>query len=827
MSEGKARTDTSSSLKTKLALTRISRWHGLSDDSVASVRAELMASIGQLENDSKETRPGHSIENTSAPSSGDSSEAQMNAQIRHLVGAGAPWHVIFSVLWTHYQSAPTLIKAARILETAFVEASPSETLEIFGKLMTSGQKGFYWYLHPRLRDFIIEHAPQQYLDQLYWTIAKERDDSKLSGIEMTYIFLRVATSSDKTAAWMYFRRHQDHILGSFSKARHFGMTREQLVFRAGELALTLGYSADAKDLFLKLPNGSDERETALQLILRFDSATVDREKNSYIVRMESAQSWEERLALVASFCDTTRKLGGNKDPNRSALDLLLKSLLKWIPKSPDAWRAAGELIIKNRDIIELLPSLFLPLLDQSIVFHGPDIDGALWSAAQSIKPKSNKERLLHATASLHKYVTNPRLGEDILWSAFTSFKALEGSQLNQPWSWRDLTKAAKQWINDSTILPERDRKRAAAALRMASEGSFASKETVECYLALCVGIPDQLLVDIAKNALASRNTEFALTMLTRTGLRRPFTNRQLSQMWNLASQSETPDIAWRLATVLAAREILPEAIKTAWDISGEHRSIYQPVTLTEQDVEAALTDLPAVAKKLIHALCKLGGKINELTTISDPGSHTTAALVGSSAAERAIIEALKSSSTVAQAPKKIIELMGVHMLPEEAAPFAQAIISSPWLFAFRAISERLSITSWGWNLEVLEQNARTVLPLIGRNPSGKISAKVTKWLSSLNSTERSAWNDLIVCAQEAHHGELTTALVKFVCRLSTILYPSHLNALKTIQQLRPPIEIIRDIEWFLVSDALTTVRKRHGIAARVTVPENLKKNPLS
>lgn len=826
MSADKTRTDASSSLKTKLALTRLSRWHGLSDDSVASVRAELLASIGLTQNDPNNLSANLSNA-ASAPLSEDVAEAQMQAHIRHLVGAGAPWHVIFSVLWTHYQSAPTLIKAARILETAFVEASPSETLEIFAKLMTSGQKGFYWYLHPRLRDFIIEHAPQQYLDQLYWTIAKERDDSKLSGIEMTYIFLRVATSSDKTAAWMYFRRHQDRILGSFSRARHFGMTREQLVFRAGELALGLGYSSDAKDLFLNLPDGSDERETALQLILRFDSGTVDREKNGYVIRIESAQTWEERLSLLSNFCDTTRKLGGNKDPNRSALDLLLKSLLKWVPKNPEAWRAAGELIIKNRELINLLPSLFQPLYEQSIVFHGPDIDGALWSAVQAIKPQSNKELILHATASLHKYVTNPRLGEDVLWAAFNTLKSLESTQTNLPWSWRDLTKAARQWINDSTILAERDRKRAAAALRLASEGAFASKDAVESYLSLCVGIPDHLLVEIAKNALASRNAGFALSMLTRTGQRRGFTNRQLAQMWNLAAQSETADTAWRIATVLSARDVLPESIKTAWDISGEHRSVYQPVTLVEQDVEAALTDLPSMAKKLIYALCKLGGKINDLTTISDPGSHTTSAMAGTSASERAIIEALKSSSALAQSPKKIIELMGVHMLPDTAAPFAQAIITSPWLFAFRSVAERLSITSWGWSLEVLEQNARTVLPLIGRNPNGKISAKVSKWLASLNSSERSAWNDLIVCTQESQHEELTVDLVKFVCRLSTILYPSHMNALKTIQQLRPPIEIIRDVEWFVVSDALSSVRKRHGIAARVAVPENLRKNPLA
>lgn len=834
MSTDKTRTDESSSLKTKLSLTRISRWHGLSDESVASVRAELMTSLGLVDGSLLDgSRPESGVSSPTAAavalpaSSEDSGEAQLNAQIRHLVGAGAPWHVIFSVLWGNYEKAPTLIKAARILETAFVEASPSETIQIFSRLMTSGQKGFYFYLHPSLRDFIIEHAPQQYLDQLYWNIAKERDDARLSGIEMTYIFLRVATSSDKTAAWMYFRRHQDRILSSFSRQRHFGMTREQLVFRAGELALGLGYSADAKDLFLKLPQGSDERETALQLILRFESASVDRNKNSYFVQIESAPSWEERLTLIKGFCETTRKLGGDKDPNRSALDLILKSLLKWVPKNPEAWRASGDLIIKYRDIIELVPSLFQPLIEQSIVFHGPDIDGAIWSAAHAMDARTPKERMLQATAALHKYVTNPRLGEEILWTSFTTIKSLESSQINLAWSWRDLIKSARQWIIDSTLLAERDRKRAAAALRLASEGAFATKETVDAYLNHCSGIPESLLVEIAKNALASKNCDFALTMLARTGLKRAFTNRQLTQMWNLAVQSEHPDTAWRIATLLMARDVLPESIKTAWDISGENRSIYQPLSLTEQDVEIASTELSTNTKKLIQALVKLGTKINELITISDPNNHRRPHLSGASAPERSIIDTLKASDVLNHAPRTLVDLMGVHLLPDQAAPFVQAIITSPWLFAFRTISERLSITSWGWNLDALEQTARTVLPLIGRNPSGKISAKTTKWLSSLNSGERSAWNDLVICSQEANHEILTSELVKFVCRLSTILYPNHLQSLKTIHQLRPPLEILRDLEWFIVSDALTTARKRHGVLARIAIPETLKKIKLN
>lgn len=829
MSSGNDKTGASPSLRNKLALTRISRWHGLSDEAMAFVRSELLASLGLESSPADVPATVANVpslnENTMPLSDQEPStdDSQIGAQIRHLVSSGAPWHVIFSLMWSDYKKNPNLIKAARILETAFVEASPSETIQIFAQLMTSGQKGFYWYLHPSLRDFIIEHAPQQYLDQLYWTIAKEKDDAKLSGIEMTYIFLRVATSSDKTAAWMYFRRHQERILSSFTRTRHFGMTREQLIFRSGELALSLGYSSDAKDLFGKLPQGTDEREVALQLMLRFESSTVDRERNSYFIQIENSRSWEERLALITSFCETTRRLGGHADPNRSALDLLVKSLLKWIPKNPEAWRAAGDFIVRNRDLIDLLPSLFQPLLDQSVIFHGPDIDGALWNASQNIKPTNTKESNIHAVALLHKYVTNPRLGEDLLWSSHDTMKLLEASRITLPWSWRDLIKTARQWINESTILAERDRKRAAAALRLATEGSFANKDTIESYLAHCTSIPEILLIDIARNALASNNAEFALAMLTRTGLKRHFTNNQLFQMWNLATQSKSPDLAWRIATVLVSRDVLPESIKSSWDISGEHRSQYQASALSEQDISAALIELSVEGKKLILALCTVGAKINELALMSEPGSHNTPGLSGSSVPEKAIIGALKESTVLSKASKSIIELTGIHMIPEVAAPFAQAIITSPWLFAFRAITERLSINSWGWNIEILRKNAKTVLPFIGRDATGKSSAKVNKWLSSLTSSERSAWNDLLVCTQDTNHDLLVIEIVKFACRLAVILYPSHLNALKTAQQLRPTLEILRDLEWFVMSDALTSVRKRQGTAARIAIPDSIKK----
>lgn len=818
MRDHNSRLKDSESLKTKLALTRISRWHDIAPDSVNMVRAELMHTLGLNQ---PETSAGMRMENT--PQTSADANGQLSAQTRHIIHAGAPWHVVASALWSDFQRAPSLTKAARLLEIAFVEASPAETLEIFTRLMISGQKGFYWYLHPKLRDFIIEHAPEQHLDQLYWTIAKERDDSKLSGIELTYIFLRVATTSDKTAAWMYFRRHQERIIGAFSQSKHFGMSKTQLMFRAGELALSLGYNPDARDIFHALPVSTPERDTGLQLLLRFESNTLDRDRNSYFIRVENATSWQERLAIIASFCDAARGSRDTMDQNRPALDLLLKSLLQWVPKNSEAWRAVGDLIVRHRDLSPLLPSLLTPLIDQTVAFHGPDFDGALWNAAQSMRPQTSTELFLNGVALIHKYVTNPRLGESLLWQATELLLKLESSAVTMPWTYREILKSGQQWIKQSTVLVDRDRKRAAASLRLALEGTLASETTVDTYLALCTPIPDTLLLGIANNAIAGGQQQFASRILARSGLHRAFTNKQLLQMWGLAANSETPDLAWRISTVLAARDALPENIRHLWDISGEHRSAYQPVSPTQEDIDAALDELSVSAKKLVKALCLAGTKINELAQIRESSSHASPCMNGVSSIEQSIVESLKNNHVIPKPTKIIVETTGIHMAPDAAASLAQAIISSPWLFSARLIAERLSATSWGWSVDVLHHLAKSVVTLIGKDPNGRGGIKLSRWLGSLSSLERAAWNDLITCSIETTPEALSVELVKFTCRLAVIVYPGHLTALKTLHQLRPPIEIIRDLEWFILSDSLTQVRKRHNIQARIAVSEILKK----
>ena len=828
MSNSTSRITEEGTLRDKLALARLSRWRQLEPETLVAIREELAITLGlaqPLINAGSRDICQAAIGNPEVHSNfEDPLQTKLTTKTRQLISAGASWYVISEYLWTEFTQAPSPHRAARFLETAFVHASPGETLELFGTIMSSGHKDFYWLLHPKLRDFLIEHSPEERLAQLYWVIAKERDDFKLTGIECAYLFLRAAMTSDKTAAWMYFRRHQTRIFDAFGSVKHFGMTKNQLIVRAGELALGIGYTEDARDLFETLPKGSPERETALQLILRFESSTVDRDRNSYFIRVEKSTSWQERLILISSFCDTCRASGGVKDPNRSALDLLLKNLLQWVPQNPEAWRAVGDLIIRHRDLRGVLPSLFKPLIEKAVTFHGPDFDGALWGAALNLDPESPMERFLLGSALLHHYVTNPRIGEKILWQSNQIFHDLGSSSGDVPWAWRDLLKMAKQWISQSTMLADRDRRRVVATLRLAMEGSMATPDAVDQYMSQSEYVPRGLLQAIAGNAIAGGNIRFATDLLIRAGSYQAFTNKDLLQLWTLASKNANPDLSWRLASVLAARDVLPATIKHAWEISGERRSAYTPVNLTIQDIDRALSDLPLATRRLTQALCTLGTKINELSHLNAAANLMAPALSGTSTVEQSIVAALKNTSSVPKPTKMVAEPSGLHLTPPAAVVLAQAIINGPWLFSVRLLAERLSMSSWAWNVITLQNHVKSILPLVGKDPSAKTSVKMAGWITSLTSGERSAWNLIVSGVSTESSDILSNDLVKVVCRLATILYPSHFNALKTLQQLRAPLDVIRDLEWFIVSEALSEIRSRHSICARVSVPDSLKKD---
>ncbi len=799
-------------LDEKLALLRIRRIPNVPAWAIEEVRAALLS----------EARPVKSA-------AVDDSEKDIDLRLRQLIQGGAPWHVISELLWHDFQLSPSDQKAARLLETSFVQTSPIETVETFIRLMTDGSRSFYWLLHPSLRDFLLEHADASMVEALYWMIAKEKSDSRLTDIEVLFTFLRLNEAKDKMAAWMYFKRNEKRILAELSDQLRFGYSRDQLYLKIGELALQLGYDEEARELFNELPRPSKERDLALVILLKYESSTFDRSKDGFVRQLEATPNWQDRIKIIEGFCQEIRRGGGLRDPNRSSLNMIMKNLLQWVPRTNDAWRAAGELILRNRDLGNLVPALYQAFYDNACVHHAAEIDQSLWLAAIHLRPETPGEAYLSGLGWLHHFVASSNRTDNALWTArkMIEHAASTSGTAGLPWAWRELVRTALNYIERSQLVLERDRKRILSALRISVDGVNSSTEVIQTYLALSDAPTPEIIAELAEQAWQKKNYPAYVGLAARGASLTTYSNPVLDRLWHANANLGDHDLSWRVATVLATRAKLSPKIRYSWEISGERRSVYAPTPLTNIDVEFLLADFSKKSRRVLHGLFLLGRRISELventkgTVLNDRPS-----MVGSNATETSIVKAVTQIGLVS-AGKHVQEMASVSELPFDIAALIQSPDSNPWLFTTRLLFERLGMSSWGYQRQTLMEFTTSVLPLIGSSASSNISAKLGKWLMSLNTHQRAAWGELAAGLAEISDPEFQRDVVQFVIRLATMIYPSHYDGLLTLQKSRTSLVTLRGLEYFILSATYSEFRRRSGIQSRVILPKVLLDAELS
>lgn len=792
----------------KLALLRIRRIPNIPSWAIEEVRAALLA-----EADTSEIKPA-----TEGPAK------DIDLRLRQLIQGGAPWHIVSEILWKDFQQTPSDQKAARLLETSFVQASPTETTEAFIRLMTSdaGPRSFYWLLHPNLRDFLLEHADASLVESLYWMLAKERSGSRLTDSEILFTFLRLNESKDKMAAWMYFKRNEHRILMKQSDLVRFGYSREQLHLKIGELALQLGYDEEARELFSVLPRTSKERDLALVILLKYESSTFDRSKDGYVRKLEATPNWQDRIQLIDGFCQEIRRSGGLRDPNRSSLNMIMKNLLQWVPRTTEAWRSMGELILRNRDLSSLIPALNQTYYDNACVHHAPEIDQALWLAAIHLHPQTPGEAYLSGLGWLHHFTASPHRTDNGLWTARKMIDYASASDsVALPWTWRELVRSALNHVERSQMVLDRDRKRLMSALRISVDGVNSSTEVIQAYLALSDAPTPEIVEELAEQAWQKGNHTAFIGLAARRASLAQYCNPVLAKLWHAAAHQGDHDLAWRVASVLSAREALSSKIRYSWEISGERRSVYSPTALTNIDIELALADFSKNSRRVLHGIFLLGGRISELVENTKGSSlRSRPATLGSNATEVAISKVFMKLG-LQNSNKNIHELIAVNALPFDVAALVQSPESNPWLFTIRVMIERLGMSTWGYQRQTLIEFTTSVLPLIGSTTGSNISAKLGKWLGSLNTHQRAAWSELATGLSEISDDEFSRDLIQFVIRLATMIYPSHYEALRTLQKSRCSLRTLRGLEAFILSATYSDFRRRSGIQSRVILPKML------
>ena len=133
---------------------------------------------------------------------------------------------------------------------------------------------------------------------------------------------------------------------------------------------------------------------------------------------------------------------------------------------------------------------------------------------------------------------------------------------------------------------------------------------------------------------------------------------------------------------------------------------------------------------------------------------------------------------------------------------------------------------WSYDKDLLLETTSNILPLVGSANTSKVPAKVGRWLVSLTSPQRAAWNELGSVLTQLENTAFTFDLARFATRLAILIYPSHFVALKSLQQKNGTLNLLRDLEGFLISPSYSETRKNLQLRSRVLVPQLLKEQSI-
>jgi len=757
------------------------------------------------------------------------SSEQLDMRLRQLVDADAPWSALEPVAMALYKKRRDSDAAARVLELAFLSASPMQLVELIARFKGENP-GFYQALHPPVRvHLLLRLWLEGRADVLVSAVYRQREAGFLQPLERLFVFLAMAEAKDATSPFMYGQRFFAELLqAAHEYGERLGLAPSQLRLRLGQLALDLGYHAEAIQILEPIAATAPERDEALRLLLQTSADQHKVGRGSLTERIMVEPNSLVRLNILGQMLQQTRELGGFKDRNRPALNELLADPLAWLNEDPDIWGALSDLLTAHRDLAPLLPQLLQVFRTNATKFHSPALDTALWQGPLSGSMATEEGGYWRGVAFLHHYVSAGAVAEAELWQAFnllTQAQARLASAL--PVSWKDLHKASCSWVARSHYILEVERSRMLRQLRVAAAEGTVTLADLEDYVAHEGTAPVTALVSLQMMAEAKQAPALASRLLLRRAQQTHLTNADVNRIWQFANERQDPDLAWRAATVLQARQGLAANVRHAWEISGEKRAEYGFFAARRVMLEHCLAGFSPAAARLAHACVQVGGLLPELLAILDPGATTMRHAASPPASIEAKVDKALQDMDWLPVAKRRYRFSFESALGGSALPsFMHVLPGNAWSLLTVRLAERLGINSWGWRLSRLHAQIIDLIPrLASRQDLRRHSGRVANWLKDLQPEQRAAWQDLAALSRSLDDQEAALTLAAFICRLATTILQNHYCALTSLQTMRAPVGLIWDLEVWLLGDDYGKIRSGSGSEHRVLVPSILQRLP--
>lgn len=753
--------------------------------------------------------------------------AALEIKLRQLAQTGAPWDKMAPLALKIFAIDSKPAFAARLVELAFLHGKSQDVADLVAKFRKEAPN-FYPLIHPGVRTHLVTRLFAQNFASvdLSAILFAHRDGAFLQPSERLYLLLTMLQSHDRSQTFMFFHQHYQSLATAVQMVgASFGLSLGAFHLKMAHVAHDLGFNSEARELLEAIQKDSPERDEALVLLLRIDSALTNGNLSPYAAELNASPGDRTRLDRLAYYLSTTRNLGGHRDKNRAGLNEILRRPLQWFGEDPEIWSTLSHLLTNCRDLEPLLPNVWELFRTNVVHWYSPSLDAALWAGPLGMECLRPVDSYWQGVAKLHQYINSSGVEEGALWDARELVYSARQNLATKTGllDWQELHREAFSRVAKSPYLSEPERAKMLADLRLASPDTSTSLADVEQYLNQ-TPMPTMVTLDrLIQIAQTKKAPGLEFRILLSRGFLRHLTNADLGRLWSIACERKEHDLAWRVATVLRGRGALAKIVVHPWEISGEKRSQYQFLRPSWSQLGHACGGWPKQQQKLAKAILQVGPLLPELLAIVDHKSSSVR--VGAAphdSVESHIDHALGQLEWLP--PQRRRYVLSYDQAGDEGdiPAFAQVMPANPWSMLVIRLSHRLGLNVWRWRLSFLAQQIVDVIPRLASSRSlSRHSSKVAKWLRALTPEQRTAWHDLSALASTVSDEEALLCLGKLTCRIATLMLTNHAQALASLVSMRAPVALIWDLEQFILSPVYSEYRQITGISHKVPVPNSL------
>lgn len=742
------------------------------------------------------------------------SEETLYLKIRQLVENQAPWQLIEPACTALLVKNDSAENQAYVIGEAMLSGGVTSACEVFAKF-SEPKPQFYLFLHNEIREKLALHLwSNQLLTDLGFLLLCAVDDV-LTHNEKILKFLLIVEQEQYQEAYLFSRRYGQELLS----------IPQNLQNADTEISNKVAFAL-AKVCFetLKFKEGFDHiRRVSLDSPLYAGSLNIliSGKKKQDLVRKSpigsrilSQENPEKRLAVLDEVLGHFAAQEIKTDYDRIVLNLTLGDLDQFFPAKPSVWQDLARLLLKWFSLSPHLLNIdaFFRIKMRSL--YSPALERGLWETVVSATVDA-PSRFWQSVAQLHLYLVCPKLDATLLWASRRTLLALADSNI----SWDELLDWAVEEVKGSDYILEECRSGFVMQLLAARSSGQFDVNALSGYVTRFGPPPVDVLGEWIDFTFVKRHRSLCLDFLVKYAENAHLRNQDLKKWIVLAYEAGRHDLAYRAGTLLVGRKACPKKFYGLWAISGENRDLYPLVLPTHQEFKSVFSGFSDSARKLLSSLYLLAPQLAQLQQILN--KEIVSSKMPTPATrdpEYRIFEFMRSSWGNGGRRYALRHQDAICAFGCEIPKFIAYVPANDWSILLLKISNWLGFHLWNWERTEL----MAVLQSLRVERDGKASSRLSKWKRNLNLREKTALNQLSRVLMAMSDQECFLALASFLCRLTTLLYPHHLQALTSLREMRTHIALIWDLERWILSDDYSEIRKLRKIVCRVPIPHGFE-----